>query len=165
MNKSDVEKHLNNTKKIFKFIINHTNDLTNFKSIENFRNLYMTLDLMTNNTIYEVGINCKLSDIIDGEKLITDFLEDEFLRSTNDDINFITLNGIKSKREDGFLFNMDGHIMKNIKCAISYVFLYNRIIMSQNMKLGFLIRIETNRYFVLENGYNIYNNRRITNND
>ena len=121
MNKSDVEKHLNNTKKIFKFIINHTNDLTNFKSIENFRNLYMTLDLMTNNTIYEVGINCKLSDIIDGEKLITDFLEDEFLRSTNDDINFITLNGIKSKREDGFLFNMDGHIMKNIKWRLHHI--------------------------------------------
>jgi len=119
MKTKEVKKWVLYTKNILKFIAKNTTEDTDFRSIESFRNLYITIDLLTrDNRIVNLGYYCNLKNIFNGQVFIQNLIEDEFNRCGDDSTNYI--NGEKKNGLDplGYLHNLsnnsDEHISKRI---------------------------------------------------
>jgi hypothetical protein len=122
MKTKEVKKWVAYTKNILKFIAKYTNEHTDFRSIESFRNLYMTIDLLTRDKhVVNLGYHCNLKNIFNGVEFVNDLIEDEFNRVSDNDTNYI--NGQKKNGLDplGYLFNLAGNSAQNISIRIDFI--------------------------------------------
>jgi len=122
MKTKEVKKWVLYTKKILKFIATNTNENTDFRSIESFRNLYITIDLLTRDKhVCNLGYHCNLKNIFNGEEFINNLIEDEFNRVSDNDTNYIGGQQKNGLDPLGYLHNLSNNTADHISKRIEFI--------------------------------------------